>query len=142
MHAGSWEHPFKAEDTRPAPFQAIVKGSTPNTLTSTSVQVPMMTQDFLPEDKSIPTPTRPRVALSEVPGKYRAVRLPYNDSPSLAAVFVLPDASLANITDAAREVSGEAVLKPEGWGPVSERLKLSLPKFEAKVDLQLREVSG
>lgn len=150
MSAGRWEYPFARFKTNTAAFKAVVKGSNSSQVTTEEVRVPTMFQEFQPDDLQCicwagPTgapATKPQVALSEVPGKYRAIRLPYKNSASLAAVFVLPDTSFASVADAAREISGQAVLQPGGWGPVQQKIKLALPKFEVKADVQLKAVSG
>lgn len=54
---------------------------------------------------------------SEVPGKYDAMRLPYKNSSSLAAVLVLPDESYASVVDGARDITRQMVITPMCGGP-------------------------
>jgi hypothetical protein len=97
------------------------------------VQVQMMEQTLT---------TAQNVSLAQVPGKYTVVRLPYQDSESFAAVFVLPDESYGSIGEAAGSITGAMVLDPKSWAPLSEDLKLSLPRFKVEARLPLTEVSN
>lgn len=87
-------------------------------------------------------PRSANVSFSAVPSKYQAVRLPYLDSTGLAAVFVLPGPSFSSIADAASAISGESVLDPGAWGPLTDSLDVYLPRFKAEAQLKLTEVSS
>jgi hypothetical protein len=82
------------------------------------------------------------VSLSQVPGQYTAVRLPYQDSAGLAAVFVLPNETYSSIGEAAGNITGAMVLDPETWSPLSQELWLSLPKFKVETQLPLKQVGS
>jgi hypothetical protein len=104
------------------------------------VKAQMMTRIFNPNELR----GTAKVAYAESPGKYQAVWLPYKGSAGLAAVFVLPSTdAFPSVADAAKQISGQMVLDPKGWAPLSEPLALSLPRFKAEVkQLSLKEVGG
>jgi hypothetical protein len=77
---------------------------------------------------------------SEVPAKYRAVRLPYKNSSSLAAVFVLPDECYASVAEAAWDTTAQMVMRASAWAPLRQRLILRLPRFKVQANMSLKEV--
>lgn len=87
------------------------------------------------------SPSNANVSLSKISGKYQALRLPYQESTGLAAMFVLPDESYSSIADAVREITGQMVLEPSSWAPLGDRLDVSLPRFKVEAKLDLKEVS-
>lgn len=78
----------------------------------------------------------PRVSLSEAPGSYRAVKLPYRGS-NISAIAVLPDAAKYGLdADAALANIGlERLLAPSAWRRLDDELRVMLPKFKVKVDM-------
>lgn len=129
---GLWQHPFDKRLTADRPFSVITAGN-PNT-PQADIMVPTMLQSFGPPSAN--------VSFSEAPGKYKAVRLPYLDSTGLAAVFVLPDASSSSIADAAGAITGESMLDPGTWGPLTDNLDVYLPRFKVEAQLKLTQVSS
>lgn len=122
--------PLDKSNTRPAPFSALTLDSP---TTPQQIQVPMMFKVF---------ENQKNVSISQVPGKYTAVRLPYQDSAGLAAVFVLPNETYSSIGEAAGHITGGIVLDPETWSPLSQELWLSLPKFKVETQLPLKQVGS
>jgi len=142
---GIWEYPFEKRRTRAQAFAAVTKDSTAKgcasnfrTSCTEEVQVPMMTRTFEPKEMR----GTQSVALLTVPGQYRAVRLPYKGSAGMAAIFVLPDPeAYESIMDAARHVTGAAVLDPKAWLDIEESLSVSVPRFKVEVkQLGLKEI--
>lgn len=130
---GKWQYPFPWFGTSTQNFTALSKDSPTKTK---HVQVQMMGQTFSAANEK-------NVSLSQVPGKYTAVRLPYKGSEGLAAVFVLPDESYSSIGDFAGSVTGATVLDPVAWGPLpAEKLSLKMPKFKIEARLGLTQVSN
>jgi len=103
------------------------------------VQVPMMTRVMDPAQLQRGAQ---KVMYAEVPGKYRAVRLPYKGSSGLAAVLVLPDASTyTTVFDAAADITAAAIMDRKGWSRLLDGLVLSLPRFKVSVQqLKLNKV--
>lgn len=99
----------------------------------------MMTRTFEPKEMR----GTQSVALLTVSGQYRAVRLPYKGSAGMAAIFVLPDPeAYESIMDAARDITGAAVLDPKPWQDLDEAFSVSVPRFKVEVkQLGLKEVS-
>lgn len=126
---GKWQYPFEPYKTSTESFHALSKDSPTKT---NKVQVLMMEQTFS---------SRQNVSLAQVPGKYTAVRLPYEGSGGFAAVFVLPDQSYKSIGEAAGSITGAMVLDPKAWAPLSQDLELSLPRFKVEARLPLTQVS-
>lgn len=130
---GLWEHPFDKARTQKKNFTALTAEGTK------VVQVPMMTRVMDPAQLQRGAQ---KVMYAEVPGKYRAVRLPYKGSSGLAAVLVLPDASTyTTVFDAAADITAAAIMDRKGWSRLLDGLVLSLPRFKVSVQqLKLNKV--
>eukprot|EP00882_Tetradesmus_deserticola_P011559 GHRQ01012227.1.p1 GENE.GHRQ01012227.1~~GHRQ01012227.1.p1 ORF type:complete len:361 (+),score=132.21 GHRQ01012227.1:466-1548(+) len=116
---GAWRYQFSPSSTYKQAF---------TTATNKPVQVDMMNKGFYQDD----------VQWAELPGQFRAVKLPYKGS-SMAAVAVLPDKGAYKL-DAAAALAGIGLndVLNAAWQPASSakpRLQVSLPKFKISQDM-------
>ncbi|KAF6262230.1 Serpin domain-containing protein [Scenedesmus sp. NREL 46B-D3] len=116
---GAWQYQFSPSSTYERAF---------TTPANKQVQVDMMNKGFYQGD----------VKWAELPGQFRAVKLPYKGS-KVVAVAVLPDKAAYKL-DAAAALAGIGLnrILNAPWRPASAaepRLQVALPKFKISQDM-------
>eukprot|EP00775_Hariotina_reticulata_P005148 gene5148-5388_t len=123
---GAWEYAFDKDSTVDVPF---------TTAQNKTVSVPMMYKSFKPS-LFRSNPKGRLIYTAEVPGQFRAIKLPYKGG-SISAIAVLPSEAKYRLNaDAALGGIGfEKLLDPKAWSVLFDDLPVSLPKFDVKVDM-------
>jgi hypothetical protein len=108
------------------------------------VQVKMMYRKFQTSDLT----TGDEVLYGTLPGRFRAVKLPYKDS-TIVAYAVLPDLTRYNnagVDAAAAEIGPRLLFNASLWSPMwrfGGKLEVQMPRFHIATDqIQLKQVSA